>query len=160
PGGDFYYSNSGFVLLGLVIEEVTGRDFRDVIAERVFRPCGMTRSGYFAMDALPENTANGYIPQAEGGWRTHIYAIPSIGPTDGGAFTTAGDLRLFWTSLLAGRVLSRPMHDRFLTPAVRVKERDESWHYGYGVWLRTTGGGLIASIEGGDPGVALESQVV
>jgi CubicO group peptidase (beta-lactamase class C family) len=159
PGGDFAYSDSGFILLGLVIEEVTGQDFRDVIADRVFRPCGMTRSGYFAMDALPENTACGYVPHGENGWHTNIYSVPSIGAPDGGAFTTVGDLRLFWTSLLAGRVLSPEMCDRFLSPTVQVKERDESWHYGYGVWLRTDGETWIVSIEGSDPGVAMESQV-
>jgi CubicO group peptidase (beta-lactamase class C family) len=159
PGASFLYSNSGFILLGLVIEELTGSSFRDVIADGIFRPCGMTRTGFFAMDALPANTANGYVSHGENGWRTNIYSVPSIGAPDGGAFTTVGDLRLFWTSLLAGRVLSREMVDRFLSPSVQVKERDESWHYGYGVWLRTEREHWIASIEGSDPGVAMESQV-
>jgi CubicO group peptidase (beta-lactamase class C family) len=159
PGTRFFYSNSGFVLLGLVIEELTGLDFRDFIADRIFRPCGMNRSGYFAMDALPENTAYGYVSRGEGGWRTNIYSVPSIGAPDGGALTTVGDLRLFWTSLLAARVLSREMLERFLSPSVQVKERDETWHYGYGVWLRTERENWIASIEGRDPGAELESQV-
>ena len=53
PGQEFLYSDFGYILLGLVIEELTGRYFRELIAERIFRPCGMTGSGYFAMDALP-----------------------------------------------------------------------------------------------------------
>ncbi len=158
PGGDFLYSNSGFVLLALVVEELTGRRFVEFVAERVFQPCGMTRSGYFEMDSLPENTAYGYIPD-DGGWRTNIYAVPLIGGGDGGAFTTLSDMRAFWASLLAGRVLPQVMVERFLSPSVQVKERDETWHYGYGVYLREDHGHRIASIEGGDPGVALESQV-
>ena len=76
PGQGFLYCNAGFVLLGLVIEELTGRDFREVVAERIFRPCGMTRSGYFAMDALPDNTALGYLSEDEADRRTNIYSVP------------------------------------------------------------------------------------
>src|SRR5262249_15622536 len=67
--------------------------------------------------------------------------------------------RLFWTSLLAGRVLARETVDRFLSPSVRVTERDATWHYGYGVWLREIDGVRIASLEGSDPGASMESRV-
>lgn len=159
PGSGFLYSNSGFILLGLVIEEQTGLEFRDVVAERIFRRCGMTRSGYFAMDALPENTALGYVHRASGESRTNIFSVPSIGGPDGGAFTTAGDMRRFWTALLAERLLSRKMLDTFLAPAVPVIERDGSWHYGCGIWLRQQHGRWIASVEGSDPGASMESEV-
>ena len=159
PGQGFLYSDSGYILLGLVIEELTGRDFRELIRERIFRPCGMTKSGYFAMDASPENTAYGYVSRERSGWRTNIFSVPSIGGADGGAFTTAGDLRLFWTSFLAGGVLSRETVGRFLSPSVPVTEREGSWHYGYGVWLRHERGNWIANIEGSDPGASLESHV-
>jgi CubicO group peptidase (beta-lactamase class C family) len=159
PGQGFLYSNAGYVLLGLVIEEATGRDFRDIIAERIFRPCGMTKSGYFAMDALPENTALGYVTCGAEDWRTNIFSVPSVGGADGGAFTTVGDLRLFWTNFLAGQVLGRELLKRFLAPSVRVTERKGDWHYGRGVWLRQEHGSWIANIEGGDPGASLESHV-
>ena len=54
PGQGFLYSNAGFILLGLIVEELTGQEFREVVMERVIRPCGMTRTGYFALDALPD----------------------------------------------------------------------------------------------------------
>lgn len=159
PGTGFLYSNAGFILLGLVVEELTGQDFRDFVAERIFRSCGMTRTGYFAMDALPENTAYGYLPQRENEWRTNIFAVPSIGGPDGGAFTTAGDMRRFWTALLTGRVLSRKTVDRFISPSVRASDDDDSLHYGCGVWLRESHGNWIVSVEGSDPGVSMESLV-
>lgn len=159
PGQGFLYCNSGFVLLGLVIEELTGRDFRDVVAEHIFRPCGMALSGYFAMDALPDNTALGYLSEDVSDRRTNIYSVPLIGGGDGGAFTTAQDMRLFWTSLLAGRVLARDWLDSFLAPSVQVTERDASWHYGHGVYLRQDRGTWMVSVEGCDPGASLESQV-
>ena len=159
PGQGFLYCNAGFVLLGLVIEELTGRDFREVVAQRIFRPCGMTRSGYFAMDALPDNTALGYLSEDESDRHTNIYSVPLIGGGDGGAFTTAQDMRLFWTSLLAGRLLKRDLLDRFLAPSAQIAERDASWHYGRGVYLRQEHGNWIVSVEGCDPGASLESQV-
>ena len=159
PGQDFLYCNAGFVLLGLVIEELTGRDFREIVAERIFRPCGMTRSGYFAMDALPDNTAIGYLSEDEADCHTNIFSVASVGGADGGAFTTAQDMRRFWASLLAGKILARDWLDRFLAPSVQVAERDESWHYGRGVWLRQDRGNWIVSVEGSDPGASMESQV-
>jgi CubicO group peptidase (beta-lactamase class C family) len=158
-GQGFHYCNAGFVLLGLVIEELTGRDFREIVAERIFRPCGMTRSGYFALDALPENTAIGYLSEDESDPHTNIFSMGSVGGADGGAFTTAPDMRRFWTALLAGRVLSREWLDRFLTPSVQMGERGDSWHYGRGVYLRQERGNWIVSVEGCDPGASLESQL-
>ncbi len=159
PGDGFLYSNAGYILLGLVVEEATGRDFRSVIAERIFLPCGMSRTGYFAMDALPANTALGYLDQRETDWHTNIFSVPSIGGPDGGAFTTTEDLCRFWTSLLAGRLLARDLLSLFLSPTVRVTEREDGWHFGYGFWLRQKRGIWSASIEGRDPGVSMLSQV-
>jgi CubicO group peptidase (beta-lactamase class C family) len=111
------------------------------------------------MDALPDNTALGYLSEDESDRHTNIYSVPLIGGGDGGAFTTAQDMRLFWTSLLAGRILARDWLDCFLAPSVQVAERDESWHYGRGVWLRQDRANWIVSVEGSDPGASMESQV-
>ena len=158
PGAGFHYNNAGYVLLGLVIEEVTGRDCRDFIADRVFRPCGMNRTGYFALDALPEDTAVGYLSSLDDNRRTNIYAVPSVGGPDGGAFTTTGDLHLFWSAWQAGRLLKREIADRFASPSVRINGADESCHYGYGVWLEQKRGKWILSILGSDPGVSMVSR--
>lgn len=159
PGQGFLYNNAGFILLGLMVEEVTGQDFRAFVAERVLGPCGMTRSGYFAMDALPESCAQGYLSADPADYHTNIYAVPAIGGPDGGAFTTAGDLRRFWATLLSGRLLAPATAARLVSPTVRVSKEYEDLHYGYGVWLRQTKEGWIVSLEGGDPGVSLESLV-
>lgn len=159
PGQGFLYNNAGFILLGLVVEELTGQDFRAFVAERILRPCGMARSGYFALDALPENCAQGYLSPDPAGFRTNIYAVPVIGGPDGGAFTTAGDLRRFWAAVLSGRLLKPATVERLIAPSVRVGDEYDDLHYGYGIWLRQTKEGWIVSLEGGDPGVALESLV-
>lgn len=157
PGG-FLYGNSGYILLGMVIEEM-GCDFRNFIQERIFRPCDMRKTGYFPMNALPDNTAVGYLSEGQDERGTNIYSLPSIGGPDGGAYTTVGDLRLFWTSLLAGRFLSKEMVDRFVAPSVRVSDHDVSHYYGYGVWLLKRQGSWIISVVGSDPGVSMVSRV-
>lgn len=159
PGQGFLYSNAGFILLGLLVEELTGQDFRDFVAARILGPCGMTRSGYFALDALPGGCAQGYLSPDPTDLRTNIYAVPVIGGPDGGAFTTVGDLRRFWAALLAGRLLKPATVERLTSPSVRTSDEDDSRFYGYGVWLQRTKESWIVSVEGGDPGVALESLV-
>lgn len=159
PGSRFHYNNAGFILLGLVVEELIGEDFRAVVRQRIFDPCGMKRSGYFAMDALPENTAVGYLAPDETDRRSNIFSVPSLGGPDGGAFTTAGDMRCFWQALLAGRLLSRDLVDCFTAPTVQVNADDPAGYYGYGLWLQETPGGRIASVVGGDPGVSMESGI-
>lgn len=159
PGERFHYNNAGFILLGLAIEEVTGEDFRAFVQRRIFDPCGMGQSGYFAMDALPDNTAVGYLAPDEADRRSNIFSVPSIGGPDGGAFTTAGDMRRFWQALLSGRLLSPGLVERFTTPTVQTGPDDPAGHYGYGIWLQETPRGRIASVVGGDPGVSMQSGI-
>jgi CubicO group peptidase (beta-lactamase class C family) len=157
PGSGFHYCNAGYVLLGLAIESLVDEDFRDFIADRIFDACGMTRSGYFALDALPENTATGYVRGLDG-WRSNIFAVPVIGGGDGGAYTTVGDMRRFWTALLEGRLLKPETVARFTAPSANVPERPAT-DYGYGFWLRERQGRRIVAVEGADPGATMESQV-
>jgi CubicO group peptidase (beta-lactamase class C family) len=159
PGQGFLYNNAGFILLGLVVEELTGRDFRAFVAERIFDRCGMSRSGYFALDALPEKCAVGYLSPDPTDYHTNIYAVPAIGGPDGGAFTTVADMRRFWNSLLSGRLVKPESVARMIASSTRVSAEYADRFYGYGVWLRQTPEGWIVSLEGGDPGVALETQV-
>lgn len=72
PGERFSYSNSGYILLGILIEEITGRPYRDFIEKEIFTSIGMERSGYFAMNQLPEGTAFGYVESENGLRQSYI----------------------------------------------------------------------------------------
>jgi CubicO group peptidase (beta-lactamase class C family) len=137
PGEKWAYNNAGFIVLGLIVEAVSGIEFPQYIEDNIFKVCDMQESGYFLMNQLPARTAYGYIPVNETEWRTNIYDVPIIGGADGGAFTTVGDMAKFWDSLLGYRLLSENMTRTFLTPqAVAEKEADgKETCYGYGVWL-------------------------
>ena len=157
PGERWAYNNSGFIVLGLVVEHLSGMPFADYIEKNIFQPCGMNASGYFALDQLPGGTALGYIATGDGGWRTNIYAIPVIGGGDGGAFTSAPDLARFWDALLGYKLLSQPTVAQMLTPHWRMPDREDT-HYGYGLWLKQRPGDSLAYyMLGGDPGVVFYS---
>ncbi|RIX48709.1 class C beta-lactamase-related serine hydrolase [Paenibacillus nanensis] len=163
PGSRFSYCNSGFILLGLIVERLSGQSFTSYVEEHIFKACGMTDSGYFAMDRLPERTALGYIDRVDGadgadgaGWRTNHFSLPIIGGPDGGAFTTARDMEKFWDALLGNRLLSEEMTSQMLTPHMVVSEKSR---YGYGVWMTYMNGELFKYyVMGSDPGVTMVSS--
>ncbi len=154
-GERFHYNNAGYILLGLVIEQLTKQPFADYVTNELFARAQMTQSGYFRLDSLPADTAIGHIENEDGTWRTNHYALPIIGGPDGGAFLTASDMERFWRSLLTHQLLSESMTTQLFHPHVKVNDIAS---YGYGVWLKR----LDASHEkwhimGYDPGVSFHS---
>jgi CubicO group peptidase (beta-lactamase class C family) len=153
PAGEkFQYNNTGFVVLGLIIETVTGKMFDDYLEDIVFKPAGMTGTGYYELDRLPAKCANAYIYDEErGGFRTNIYSVDVKGTGAGGAFTTVPDVEKFWKTLLSGKLISKELVKEMTTPQVDEK------CYGYGLWLDEKSDGFIIHFEGCDPGVSFYS---
>jgi CubicO group peptidase (beta-lactamase class C family) len=158
PGARFSYSNGGFVLLGLALEEVAGCSFHKLIEERVLRRCGMRDSGFFRFDQLPSRVANGYVETDSGDWRTNIYSLPIIGGPDGGMFATVGDIDRLWRGFFAGAVLSPELVSMFMKKAATQAEKAHSF-YGHGVWIHDDGAGPpLHYIVGSDAGVSFRSS--
>lgn len=150
PGGRFSYSNGGYVFLGMLIEKLTGMVYRDFIQAHVLQPAEMHRSGFYAFNNLPENTANGYLEDRH---TTNIYQLPLRGGGDGGMFTTTGELRNFWKSLFSNRILPPALTTKFLETHWRF---DEHNGYAYGLYKRLDN--RMFSIVGGDAGVGFDSR--
>lgn len=156
PGERFSYNNAGYILLGLVVESVTGLDFTAYVEKSIFNNCGMLDSGYFRMDQLPERTAIGYTGN-EQFLRSNIYSIPIKGGPDGGAFTTVLDLAKFWDALFNNQLLSNEYTNLLLTPHT---QEDEHIHYGYGIWILMFDNTIFKYyVMGSDPGVIMQSSV-
>lgn len=156
PGERFAYNNGGYILLGLVVEAISDQPFAEYVEEHIFQQAGMTRSGYFELDALPSNTAQGYVDDVDGSWKTNVYAVPVKGGADGGAYVTAGDMTRFWQALIQYRLLSKKMTLSLLNPHTQTDEEGE--HYGYGVWIEKTVSTIRKyHIMGYDPGVSFHS---
>jgi CubicO group peptidase (beta-lactamase class C family) len=159
PGERFSYSNGGYILLGVVIEERTGLKYQEFVEQAIFKPVGMNRSGYFALNQLPEKTALGYVEE-EGGWRTNIYNLPIVGASDGGAFTTVQDMATLWKAFWGGEILPKELVDIYATPCVKAEQEKKSAYYGHGLWLsKEVGGKREVYITGCDAGVSFKASV-
>jgi D-alanyl-D-alanine carboxypeptidase len=118
PGTRQQYSNAGYVVLGALIERLTGQSYYQAVRERIFRPAGMTATDSYAVDSLPANTAIGYTrggPQAglpgqapTGAWRRNTDMLPGRGSSAGGGYSTAGDLLRFVVASYAGLIPGAP----------------------------------------------------
>jgi CubicO group peptidase (beta-lactamase class C family) len=160
PGERFDYNDGGYILLGLVIESITGISFSAYIQERVFEPAGMKDSGYFPTDQLPERTAYAYIKQDDGTWRTNFFAVPIVGAPDGGAYTTTPDMARFWRALMGRKLLNAETTELMLKTQIATSWKSPYTHYGYGVWIDQPEKVIKKFfVEGSDPGVALRSAV-
>jgi CubicO group peptidase (beta-lactamase class C family) len=151
PGLRFQYSNAGYIVLGLVIEEVAGAPYAEQVTRRVFGPAGMEASGFFALDEVRPDVAVGYLPPhgPDAPRRTNVFAIPSVGGPDGGAFSTARDLDRFLLAYDDATLLGAELRDALLTPRC---QGDDNVAMGYGVFLHGIGRTRRYGHGGGDPG--------
>jgi CubicO group peptidase (beta-lactamase class C family) len=144
PGAEHRYSNYGFVLLGALIEKVSGMSYYDYVRARIFKPAGMTST-----DSLPETEkvkqrAVGYM-QRDGAWVPNTDTLPWRGTSAGGGYSTAGDLLRFAQALEAGKLISKAM----LAEATKPQSED----YGYGFGVRGKGALRSYGHGGGAPGM-------
>ncbi|PRY56154.1 serine hydrolase domain-containing protein [Glycomyces artemisiae] len=151
PGGRFQYSNAGFILLGLVIEDVAGTDYFTAVDERVFSRAGMDESGFFRTDEVRPDVAAGYLrPTAPGlPWRTNVFSTPAIGAPDGGAFSSAPDLDRFLTAYAAGELVKPDLLEQALSPHIHIGKITSM---GLGVYLFGDDDKRAFGADGGDPG--------
>lgn len=150
PGLRFGYSNAGFIMLGLVIEVISGTPYQQYVTDEIIRPLHLKHTGFYRMDSLPANTAYGYIRDKSGQWKTNIYSLPVLGGSDGGLYTCAQDLDVLWRGVFNGCVLSENMLQAFLKSQVT---RSEGKSYGLGVYRFDSKSNTAYYAVGGDYGV-------
>jgi CubicO group peptidase (beta-lactamase class C family) len=152
PGSRFGYSNSGYVVLGAIVEAVRGQNYYDYVRERVFKPAGMTHTGWYTRDQVP-NMAHGYTQVDTSG--TWIAGNPS-----GGAYSTVGDLLRFAQALLEHKLLSPQLTKTVLTGKVDTPRPGPApTKYGYGFEEQFRNGVRIVGNGGGEPGVEAQLRI-
>lgn len=156
-GEKFQYNNTGYVVLGMIIEAVTKESFDEYLRKNVFERCGMDRTGYYELDRSPENCASSYIWDAKRqDFYKNIYSIDVKGTGAGGAFTTIGNVEKFWEALLGYRLMSKEMTDEMLRIHAFCDHDD---NYGYGVWMsKEVPENRLPYFTGSDPGVSFISS--
>lgn len=160
PRGErFQYNNTGYVLLAMILEKVTGMEFDAYLRQHVFEVCGMGDTGYYELDRLPAGCAANYIYDAAAdSYRTNIYSVDAKGTGAGGAFVTLPDIVRFWEGLVCGKLLSPDMVSRMLCRQSGDGMSAEEGYYGYGVWIINRGNIDIPYFQGCDPGVSFLSE--
>jgi CubicO group peptidase (beta-lactamase class C family) len=156
PGTGYSYSNSGFIVLGALIERITGRRYDDYVHEHVFRPAGMTHTDVRVYEPreIP-GMAQGYVlTDPATGTLSDNSSLIQIGNPSGGAISTVDDM-LGFARALTGHVLLDPaMTDTVTTGKVRIRRPGgpaDDW-YAYGFEEQLINGVRIVGHNGGTPG--------
>src|SRR5947209_1409512 len=151
PGSRWEYSNYGFLLLGVIIEKVSGQSYYDYVREHIFKPAGMTLT-----DSLPEDQAVagrsvGYMKSEDGkSWVSNANTLPYRGTSAGGGYSTVEDLLRF-ANALQGHKLLDAQHTELLTTG--KVEAGPGGKYAYGFIDRTDNGLRCFGHGGGAPGM-------
>lgn len=117
-GEKWSYSNSGYVLLGMIIDKAAGKDFRRFIEDKIFKPLQLTHTTWRQSDAIHENLSEGYFWLGPGGLRNaglFKYMVSNRG--DAGILSTSGDIAKFAAALRSGVFLKPDLRDMMWTPA-------------------------------------------
>lgn len=104
PGTRHEYSNAGYIVLGLIIEAVSGQDYYGYVRDHIFRPAGMADTDSYLADEIVPNRAVSYTKEG-GRWRSAVFEHPARGSSAGGGYSTARDLMKFAAALKAGKLV-------------------------------------------------------
>jgi CubicO group peptidase (beta-lactamase class C family) len=143
PGEKMSYSNTGYVILGSIIEKVAGVSYEQFLQENIFTPLGMKDSGYDSNSAIIARRAAGYSPSPKGPVNAG-YIHMSIPHAAGALYSTTEDLLRWEQALFGGKVVSAASLKRMLTPFKN--------DYGFGVVVHTADGHKVIDHGGGIDG--------
>lgn len=105
PGARFAYSNYGFILLGVLVETVSGQSYYQYLQEHIYKPAGMTRTDSLPEEEHVEGRSKGYMEQ-HGKWELNTDTLPERGTSAGGGYSTVGDLLAFANALMEHKLLN------------------------------------------------------
>jgi CubicO group peptidase (beta-lactamase class C family) len=152
PGSRWAYSNYGFVLLGVVIEKVTGQSYYDYVQEHVYEPAGMTATGSLSEhQEVPDRSIGYTIPPGATEPIPNTDTLPYRGTSAGGGYSTVGDLARFAHALLSHELLSADSTELLIGGKVETGFGDR-YAYGFADRRDTVGNGWVGH-GGGAPGM-------
>jgi CubicO group peptidase (beta-lactamase class C family) len=151
PGEEFRYSNSGYVLLGMIVEKVAGLPLGDYWQREFFGPLGMQATGVWMNATPPEPAAKGYAADAKKLTPAQDWDMSWAGGA-GDLYSTVGDLWRWTEALHGGRVIS-PAALQTMTAEVTVAKKETlALRYGMGLYRTEVGGLAAIGHNGGLPG--------
>ncbi len=146
PGTQYEYMNPTFVLLGRLVERVTGEEFTEYVTKHIFAPAGMRRTVYFDpkhQERIP-NLSHGYRSDKKGGWKEYDYGEETFFATrpDGGIYTSIREFAKWEKAQRTAKVLKKATLEDAQSPHTKVtgsrfsdyQNRENTW-YGYGWFI-------------------------
>lgn len=146
PGTKMSYSNSGYTLLGLIIEKASGMRYEDFLRTRILEPLGMKDTGYDSDRTVISRRAAGYETEPEGTVRNAAFIDMSIPHAAGALYSTTLDLAKWDEGLSAGKLLTPENYKRYFTA--------DKNNYAYGWTVAKRGEDTVLSHGGGINGFA------
>jgi CubicO group peptidase (beta-lactamase class C family) len=157
PGSRWEYSNYGFVLLGVVVERVSGKSYYDYVQQNVYAPAGMTSSGSLAEDETVANRSIGYTSFGGSAVHPNTDTLPYRGTSAGGGYSTVEDLQRFAAALTTHKLLNVEYTDLLTTGKVTTPRGGK---YAFGFFDEgAESGGRHFGHGGGAPGMNGELQI-
>jgi CubicO group peptidase (beta-lactamase class C family) len=146
PGEKWSYSNTGYVLLGIIIERITGKFYGDFLQERIFKPLEMNSTRIISEADIVPHRSNGYR-LVKGELKNQEWVAPSLNTTaDGALYTNVLDLAKWDAALNARRLMKPSSYEAMWTP---VKLNDgKPYPYGFGWDVRDEDGHPIVAHDG------------
>jgi CubicO group peptidase (beta-lactamase class C family) len=130
PGTDFRYDNSGYILLGYIIEKITGEPYAQYIRENILQPAGMTHSFYDEPQQLIQGRISGYKKTADH-YVNADFLDMSLPYAAGSLLSTAGDICQWYQALAFGRIISRGSLEKAWSSYLLPGDRPTGYGYGW-----------------------------
>ncbi len=149
PGSRWQYSNYGFLLLGVLIEKVSGQSYYDYVRDQIYKPAGMTATASEPEDQPVSERSIGYTSLGGPGWRPNTDTLPFRGTSAGGGYSTVEDLSRFATALQTNKLLNAQYTEMLTTGKVDAG----GGKYAFGFQDSVVNGTRCFGHGGGAPGM-------
>ena len=156
PGSRWQYSNYGFLLLGVIVEKVSGQSYYDYVRDHIFKPAGMTATASEPEDQVVADRSVGYMRPDGTAWQPNTDTLPYRGTSAGGGYSTVEDLLKFATALQTNKLLNAQYTEMLTTGKV---DTTFGGKYAYGFQEATVNGTRCFGHGGGAPGMNGELKI-
>ena len=158
PGSKWSYSNYGFVLLGVVVEKVSGMSYYDYVRKNIFEKAGMQNTGSVPENERVADRSTGYMKK-DGAWVPNTDTLPWRATSAGGGYSTVGDLFLFARTLSDGKLIAPALFAQMTTKQAGGDQMPPDAGYGFGMMVSNEPRGKRFGHGGGAPGMNGELRV-
>ena len=151
PGETWAYDNTGYYLLGVIAEKTSGKDYWQLLDERIFKPLGMNASGNTDPRPVVANRASGY-EWVKDGFENRPVLTPHVAFSAGSVLSTVEDLAKWDAALYGEKLLKKSSFAQMWTPARTNGGAAASINYGFGWFIDSYHGRRFVQHGGGTPG--------